>query len=805
MHRVVHLFELLDGEQRASAKRASITALDCAGQCVFLGTSSGQLQKWLVAADGPEYVTRFLKQVQLSRTAPVRLLQIDPVWPRFFALCDESVTQHNTEDLSVTLTLADAHGKTLRSCHCMAVSPVHRGIHRVCVATRKMLVLFTYRIAPTDSAKVFQELQLPSPAQDLAFMNEVIWCGYTKEYGFLNCYSGISTGLYPLSGGQQPSLHLLSSEQIVLTRIGSVSSMVRVTEAEPASTPSAAFQSRETIRWSAEPKAIAFKHPYVMGLLGHQVEVYSMYEKDVIQVLTNLSGATLASTRCPKPDDIVCIAGERDVYMLVLTPVDMQLKALVDKLNIDSAFDLLRVNATGDKVVDQMWKQQTHIASGFSYLYQGQPMEAFQHFTAVEIDVREIILNFPSLLPIGYDQPGGPLHEWQSMSEGSGWPNLTCGSAERVDLRDRFHAICSRAGSDSRGVVAMARCPGCGHLQVDEQGRPGAAAFDHLDRVRCNRCNQLRHGWRAVSVDTDTGQQVLADSNVEWTMRRTEEVLLIHLGVRRAACDAVQRRCIDYARLMLYLSRNETANAHELLRGQNYCHVGDCDRALSERGLWRELALLYWGKSVDPDASLDPLECRERAAENLVRADAVRRLLSEDERQKIPRLSDPDSLSQDTHEIFSAIASKNVEYASMLIAADGDVVRHADSIGNTPLHYAVALPAETPAPGLPAATRAFGDTRKVQLIGLLLVKGANVELKNAAGVSSLDLARRDSHMTWGLLSAIHEVQLLTATAAAPPSAGGGDSLATLTPLSVPPASVQAPSSASGSPAAESCA
>eukprot|EP01062_Namystynia_karyoxenos_P084405 TRINITY_DN9921_c0_g1_i1.p1 TRINITY_DN9921_c0_g1~~TRINITY_DN9921_c0_g1_i1.p1 ORF type:complete len:817 (+),score=307.55 TRINITY_DN9921_c0_g1_i1:118-2568(+) len=784
MQRVVHLFVL-----SSENKKETITSLDCSGNIVYLGTSAGSLQKWRVdqdqgSVDCPQYTTRQLKHVQLSKRGAVRQLQLDPTWPRLFALCDEQVTLHDTDDLTIVLTLPDgtrsAGGKAppaLKNCHCIAVSPIHRLTHRVCVAARRKLLLFTYRMH--DPPNLFQELVMPSPVCSLAFTGETLCCGYTKEYSLLNCYSGEATGLWPRPrANQQPSVHLLSSDQpsehVALARDGNTSVMVPLGSNQGGlAVPGAGNLSQ--IHWTSEPKAIGFKHPYVVGLLEGQVEVYSLYEKQIVQRLTNIVGAYLASVRCPKPGDSICIATERDVYMLVPTPVDLQLKSLVHKLMIDDAFDLLHRNRTDDEEANHEWTQQTHIASGFSYLYQGHPDRAFEHFTATQIDVREVLVNFPWLIPADAGREGGLLEGWASLSEESDYS---------VSLHDRFVAMYlerhrqSAQGADETWVAAMIECPGCAHRQSERAG-----GYDPLQRVRCDKCGTQRYGWRAVDaawLNSDAARTSLPPAvlfSVERTMRQTVEMLLLFLTARRETSDPQQQRCIDFARLMIQLRRNDGKEVYDLLSQPNYCHLADCAPALQQRGLHRELALLHRSKArsaADEEAARAGLAL---AAQALRDGDAVRTHLTPAERDSYPAYeADSEALDRDLSEAFSAVASRQLDYLGQLLGADPGLVSCRDSAGNTLLHHTVALPdPAAPAPaaeGAPAAAGGagaaaggaagvFGDPCKVQLLGMLVQSGANVHAANCVGLTPLTLAQRVGHAVWGLLRAVHEVRLLS--------------------------------------------
>ena len=318
MQRVVKLFTLPQGDGR----KDTIASLDCKENVVYIGTTSGLLQKWRLDQDSKDedYVSRQLNQVQLKKRVVAQVIT-DPTWPRLFTLCDEHVTVHSSDDLSRVFYITEGDGKSnpLKGCICIAVAPVYKGTHRLCVATKRKLHLYNYRMDATTgqpSHTLFQVLVMPSSVCCLAFQGETLCCGYMKEYSLLNSYSGEATGLFTLYN-QHPIIRSLDSEHAALCNVGNLSIRVSLKDAERKASPASSRITRETIKWSAEPRALGFKHPYIIGLLPDQVEIYSIYEGDIVQVLTNISGSILASVRCPGPNDNLCIATNNDVYMLV--------------------------------------------------------------------------------------------------------------------------------------------------------------------------------------------------------------------------------------------------------------------------------------------------------------------------------------------------------------------------------------------------------------------------------------------------------------------------------------------------------
>eukprot|EP01060_Flectonema_neradi_P013450 TRINITY_DN2020_c3_g1_i1.p1 TRINITY_DN2020_c3_g1~~TRINITY_DN2020_c3_g1_i1.p1 ORF type:complete len:703 (+),score=109.42 TRINITY_DN2020_c3_g1_i1:63-2171(+) len=630
MQRVVKLFTLPQGDGR----KDTIASLDCKENVVYIGTNNGLLQKWRLDQDSKDedYVSRQLNQVQLKKRVVAQVIT-DPQWPRLFTLCDENVTVHSTEDLSRVFYITEDGGKTspLKGCICMAVAPVYRNKHRICVATKKKLHLYNYQQDAANgqpSHFLFQVLVMPSSVCCLAFQGETLCCGYMKEYSLLNCYSGEATGLFTLHN-QQPIIKSLDSEHAALCNVGNLSIRVSLKDAERKTSPASNRITRETIKWSSEPRSIGFKYPYVIGLLSDQVEIYSIYEGDIVQQLTNISGSILASVRCPGPSDNLCISTDRDVYMLVCADADSQVKQLVSKLMMTEAFDMLYRTSTGNEELDQERKQVTHVDAGFGFLFRGQPDSAFEHFAATAIDVREILVHFPELLPPNAKEEGGVLWNWQ--------PSISSNDTS-MTLEDRYIAL----------------------LQ-DEA--PPRQSQDEKESLSSN------------GLGASDPQLIFA---LEATMKQTINLLVLFMSARQESSDALQQRCMGYASLVVAINHNNKEETYKLLANRSFCDLRECAPKLEESGLSRELALLYFSKQMYPEAA-QALKVNDKISTHCGEGiDCSRSTTRED-------------LLTDLHEIYTAIESNEAEYVKRVLAADPNSIHLADSLGNTPFHHACAM------------------------------------------------------------------------------------------------------------------
>eukprot|EP01063_Lacrimia_lanifica_P020198 TRINITY_DN2752_c0_g1_i2.p1 TRINITY_DN2752_c0_g1~~TRINITY_DN2752_c0_g1_i2.p1 ORF type:complete len:728 (+),score=238.67 TRINITY_DN2752_c0_g1_i2:115-2298(+) len=636
MQRVVKLFTLPRSEH-AHARHDTITALDCQESVLFIGTSGGVLQKWQCEQepDSGDYISRQMIQVPLKRKA-VQQVILDPTYPRLFVLCEEQVTCHSTIDLMKVFTIPEGPKKTtpLKGCTCIAVAPLHapHGEHRVCVATKRNLLLYRYTEA---AAERFEVLVMPSPVMALAFQGDMLCCGYMKEYSLVNCSSGKPRTLFNTQV-HQPQVKLLDTENAVLCCRGRKSDKVPLLDPAAAPPPPADGKpggpslfaaSTLSIEWESEPCAVGFKHPYVVGLLGDQVQVYSIYEGEIVQKLTNLRGATLACCRTPGPSENLCIATDCDAYMLVTNPVDDQLKQLIAKLLIEEASDLLNRSATGDAGADARRFEQLNIDAGFAYLFRGQPGYAFKHFLQTDIDAREVLTHFQGYLPLALREGWSPDPAY-SFNDHS------------VSLRERYAILLS----------LPAEPPETARTTQGHHAEPAGAA-----------------------------EQKKKDAAVAELMRETVAEVLSFMNARKAGAPAIQQRCMDYASLYIYVDGGNTEAAYHLLSHDNYCGLEECEALLTQRRLHRMLAWLYCGKGR-PDAGAAALDTCDT-----VRPHAPLGVVPP------PRPTAAEALAADLDEVFAAVDSRSPAYLKSVLARCPGKVALKDSMGNTPVHYAATL------------------------------------------------------------------------------------------------------------------
>eukprot|EP00754_Rhynchopus_humris_P043564 Rhum_TRINITY_DN3357_c0_g1::Rhum_TRINITY_DN3357_c0_g1_i1::g.10413::m.10413/K20183/VPS39, VAM6; Vam6/Vps39-like protein vacuolar protein sorting-associated protein 39 len=625
-------------------KDARITALDSSGSEVFIGTSQGVLQRWSVQQEGEdqEYVSRQLCQLQLKRKPVVQLI-CDPVWPILFALCDEQVSAYSVDTFAKEFPVLDDSKKSvLTGCICISVAPVYKGTHRICVATKKKLYLYMYKaVLPdekgvrvgTPSCELFQKLMLPSAVLSLAFYGETLCCGFLKEYSLLDCYSGKVTGLFPLST-QQPYVKLLDSEQAALCSVGVKTIKVSVKPSDLKASASAAGRlTRDMVRWSSEPKAIAFKHPFIIGLLANRTEVYSMYEGSIVQVMQNVQGASLTCTRTPTKNDHVCFATDKEVFMLMPIKVEDQVHALIGKLKMTEAFDLLYRNATGDEAADEEKKNQCHIEAGFAFLFRGRPESAFEHFAATTVNLKDLLVHFPRLLPPALRQSA--IDEYEVRYGAMPATASLNADGTFITLSDRYVTRCGAEAASLSGSGGLANAntnastwsyssnngSTCDDAALSPAGSPttlsaagqsgGGSAFDDAPgdcssqhtSAAASRCGTPMHSPSPVASDvrssfaggaggasaaagsgggSNVGAMMAANNSMvrhsaASLLSHATDSLLLFLTVRRDTSKGEQRRCIDYVLLYVNVDRNHCEAVHQLLTmPDNSCDLSDC-------------------------------------------------------------------------------------------------------------------------------------------------------------------------------------------------------------------------------------
>ena len=295
------------------------------------------------------------------------------------------------------------------------------------------------------------------------------------------------------------------------------------------------------------------------------------------------------------------------------------------------AFDMLYRTATGNEDIDQERMKGTHIDAGFGFLFRGQPDSAFEHFAATDIDVREILIHFPELLPPNAKEEGGVLYNWSST---------IISNETTTTLEDRYIALL--------------------------QDEPQRQSLDGKDSTSSN------------GLGASDPQLIFA---LEATMKQTINLLVLFMSARQESSDSVQQRCIGYASLVVAINHNNKEKTYALLTNRSCCELRECAPKLEESGLHRELALLYHHKHLHAEAS-----------QALRVSDKISVFCGEGIDNERP--AERESLQTDLHEVFTAVESNDGSYVTKVLQSQPSCVSLADCLGNTPFHHACAISAE---------------------------------------------------------------------------------------------------------------
>jgi len=759
---LVGLFEVPSG---------AITCLDSSGQTLFLGTDGGRVCRYRVEPneasassaihedweeEDPSY-SRYLTYVELDQqlepTAKRRIGQVllDNAFNRLFVLCEGIVSVHDPGTLRRLGVLDDARGA-----HSIALNaptyPAPSPTHCICAAVKKRILVFSYGPDPEGAVSLLTEpLMMPQMAATLGWLDPTrVVAGFPKEYSLLNVVTGEAAHLAELTA---PAPLVAQLDREVILRLGPNAMLI------PADAR-AGEPSRQILQWDSEPAAFGLKHPFIVGVEKRGLAMYSMYTKEIVQRLSVPQGALFCST-CRSRGDALFLATAKKVYLLTLVSVDHQIQSLVQRMQVAQALALLERNPAPTERAQEERRGRLNVIAGARYLEKGRLEDAFGYFMAADLmDCRDLFVAFlphllaPSLAPhapvfrldasskrmsVGSKEAPEPPHPPAAVPEAS-----HCISDNFISL-DLARASASASPpapqTPSGPQFSFSQNPtGWPHVRPESQlsgssapGTPLASALEGPLRPTAPELDAL--AIQALCLTPEANRHVIA-----------------YLLRRKAAQKAAEFQAIDYALLWLYLKEQMHQEVDRLLRHPNACHVPDCAPLLEEREEFQYLAMLYMSKQRYPEAAVH----LQRKFERIVVSRRARLLTPVNPPPKSPVTPQATlaTLQGDVHPIFSATESTDLEYLRSVLEEYGpDVLRHRDSAGNTPLHYAVAL----------VQSRPYME----KVVSVLVDSGADIHAANGAGISPLTMA--DTREA-GLLRAVADFRrFFLGDASAPPA------------------------------------
>lgn len=373
------------------------TAVDSWEDFVFVGTGEGAVVVYRVvvsqARDGSDEapIARMDRRVPLRRgKRPVEQLAVLAHLHHVLALQDGQVEVLELDTLERASTLPGLKGASLFA--------VERDPHltkpRVCVGLKKKVLLYKHESAGTFQA--IKEFNLPDLILALEWWKPVaaargderIVAGHAHSYSLLDPRTGAVTTLpIPL----ERSLPIIKPcRDLLLLSADNFGFLVN-----QVGTPLAT-----QIEWDTPPLAVGYRYPFVVGVQNTSIEVHNVYNQGLVQTIPLPSHVTRKLTLVSDNGRHLIVAGGGTIYCLVPTPVEEQVKQLLQELRVQEAADLLAESLKDDREGKAAKLSAFRQEAGMVYFVNLKFKEAFAQFDKSDMDPRELISFFPAIAPV---------------------------------------------------------------------------------------------------------------------------------------------------------------------------------------------------------------------------------------------------------------------------------------------------------------------------------------------------------------------------------------------------------------------
>lgn len=383
------------------AKQA-VTSLEYCNEQLYIGSSEGRVfmysldkvSQWEL--QGTSAVNDKKSEgmsLGLGKKPVERLIAIPDIG-RLLVLCNETVTSHALDNLSLKGPLAKAKGASL-----MCVGFLE-GAHYVVTVKKRKLMVWTLNTSGKEGVEPVSELDLPDEPRQICMCGPSVCIGYAREYRiFRNVHTPDrieESPLFPVFTSMQIPPFLATMDDDTMLLSAEDMCMIVDSNGNPARAP---------LTVSGQVLAYARSRPYVVALQQGSIDVFNLEKQSVVQMIP-----------CPEPFHAIADAGpgarghgqkifvasEKKVYCLDPMPFEDQVDMLMGAFHVGQAFDLFRQTMSdigGDRSELAARAAKMRSDAAFCLLSDLDTDQAIKHFKRSPVDVCELLVLVPGVLP----------------------------------------------------------------------------------------------------------------------------------------------------------------------------------------------------------------------------------------------------------------------------------------------------------------------------------------------------------------------------------------------------------------------
>lgn len=381
--------------------KQAVTALEYCDDKLYVGSSEGRVfmysldkvSQWEM--QGKSMVNDKKSQgmsLGLGKKPVERLVAI-PEIGKLLVLCNETVTSHALENLSLKGPLAKAKGASL-----MCVGFLE-GAHYVITVKKRRLMVWTLSTSGKEGVEPVTELELPDEPRQICMCGPSVCIGYAREYRiFRNVHTPErieESPLFPVYTSMQIPPFLATMDDDTMLLSAEDMCMIVDSNGSPAGAP---------LTVSGQVLAYARSRPYVVALQQSHIDVFNLEKQSVVQMIP-----------CPEPFHAIADAGpgarghgksifvasRKSVYCLDPMPFEDQVDMLMGAFHVGQAFDLFRQTMSdgGDRSELAARAAKMRSDAAFCLLSDLDTDQAIKHFKRSPVDVCELLVLVPDVVP----------------------------------------------------------------------------------------------------------------------------------------------------------------------------------------------------------------------------------------------------------------------------------------------------------------------------------------------------------------------------------------------------------------------
>ncbi|XP_026886661.2 transforming growth factor-beta receptor-associated protein 1 isoform X1 [Electrophorus electricus] len=325
---------------------------------------------------------------QVGRGGTVTQLKTVPVLNHLLVLCDGTVTVVNMFSLEPVPGLKSIQNVSLFYAGEPAAQaqPVFVKLFIACARRRTVCI---YRVC-VDRWECVGQVLLPQDPVALV-VHETRLCVATSDRYILHDYLSQSTlKLFTHNMGKQNVIVKESVKgEFLLNGPGNLGMFVMQN----------GISQRPPVQWPEGVLDAAVQYPYLLALQSQTLHIYSMLDQQLKQTISIQRGKALLST-----SESVFVVAEQQIHCLSQTPLGDQVQSLLEHERVEEALTLLDgVQALLPGDCYKELHRKIVRTSGWINFYKEAFPEAIELFIKSELDPREIISVYPSMVVIVND------------------------------------------------------------------------------------------------------------------------------------------------------------------------------------------------------------------------------------------------------------------------------------------------------------------------------------------------------------------------------------------------------------------